>query len=217
MDDKCISQIFVISKIHYIQGKSSVTPGGAVRIFLCGLFILGLAGCSVTRSISQTDRGFLEQVLITQAIKSSLEHATEISLPTNSTVQIVAAGLTEDQYFATKIFESWLGRQGYRVLEEGADYKLRVIWHGIGTKHDEFFFGVPPISSTLIPVATPELSIYKDVREAAMARFSIDILKQGNGQLISSTFAYEGNVYFSVTTLLFGFTFESTNLVPPPM
>lgn len=217
VDDKVVSQVFVILKIHRIPGKLSVTPASVIGILLYGLLILAFTGCSVTRSITQTDRGFLEQVLITQAIKSSLEHTAEIPLPANSSVQVVTAGLTEDQYFAAKIFESWLGRQGYRILEEDADYKIQVIWHGIGTKHNKFFFGVPPISSSFIPIATPELSIYKDVRETAMARFSIDILKKGSGQLISSTSAYEGSVYYSVKTLLFGFTFESTNLVPPPL
>lgn len=217
VDDRVISQVFVILKIHHMPGKLSVTPASVIGILLYGLLILAFTGCSATRSITQTNRGFLEQVLITQAIKSSLEHAAEISLPVNSSVQVVAAGLTEDQYFATEIFESWLGRQGYRILEEGADYKIRVIWHGIGTKHNVFFFGVPPISGAFIPIATPELSIYKDVRESAMARFSIDILKQESGQLVSSTSAYEGSVYYAVKTLLFGFTFESTNLVPPPL
>lgn len=200
MNDRIISQAFVMMSV--------------IRLFICGFFILGLTGCSVTRSISQTERTFLEQVLITQSIKSSLEHA-EISLPASSSVQVVTAGLTDDRYFATEIFKGWLGQQGYRVLEENADYEIRVIWHGLGTGHNEFFFGIPPINSTFIPFATPELSLYKAVRDDAMARLSINILKKENGQFISSTPAYEGDAYYDVKTLLFGFTFESTNLASP--
>ncbi|MDN5870441.1 MAG: hypothetical protein L0H73_06945, partial [Nitrococcus sp.] len=125
----------------------------------------------MTRSFTQTDRSFLEQVLITQAIRSSLEHA-QIPLPAKSSVQVVTAGLTDDQHFATQIFKGWLGRKGHRVLEEGAEYKIRLIWHGIGTEHNEFFFGVPPISGAFFPIATPELSLYKSVHDNTIARFS---------------------------------------------
>lgn len=216
-DDKIASQVLVILKTHSILRKLSITLTNVIRILLYGLFIVGFTGCAATRTITPTERGFLQQVLVTQAIRSSLEHMAEIPIPTQSSVQVVTAGLTDDQYFATQIFKGWLGRHGYRVLEEGADYKIRVIWHGIGTRHNEFFFGIPPINSTFIPIATPELSIYKSVRESAVARFSIDILKEGNGQFISSTSAYGGNVYYAVKTLFFGFTYELTNLAPPPL
>ena len=101
------------------------------------------------------------------------------------------------------------------MIEDKADYVIRVVWHGIGTGYNEFLFGFPPISSTLIPFSTPELSFYKTVEQGARTRLSISIIKKEDGQFISATPAYEGKAYYAVKTLLFGFTFESTNLAHP--
>lgn len=215
MSDKIISQMFILLKTRYLQRKLSFTLTKVVRILAYGIFILFFAGCSVTRSITETGRTFLEQVLITQSIESSLNHA-KIPLPKGSSVQVATAGLTNDQYFAIDIFEAWLGQQGYKVIEKNADYKIKVIWHGIGTDLNVFLFGIPPISSTLIPFSTPELSFYKAVQEDATTRLSIHIVKKEDGQFISATPAYEGKAYYAARTLLFGFTSQSTNLAHPP-
>ncbi|ADJ28543.1 hypothetical protein [Nitrosococcus watsonii] len=210
-----ISQNFPNLKMYYVQKKLFFTLAKIAIIFIYGLFILSFMGCSATRSITETERTFLEQVLITQSVKSSLNHA-KIPLPDGASVQVRTSGLTEDQYFAIKVFEAWLGQQGYKVIEDNADYVIRVVWHGIGTGHNEFFFGFPPINSTLIPFSTPELSFYKAVEQDARTRLSISIIKKEDGQFVSATPAYEGKAYYAVKTFLFGFTFESTNLAPPP-
>ncbi len=215
MSDNILSQISIILKILHLKNKFFFILKREFELIVFGVCIFLLAGCSVTRSISQTDRSFLEQVMITQSIESSLGHA-KIPLPKGSSVQVVTAGLTDDKNFAVKVFEAWLGRQGYKVLEDNADYQIQALWRGIGTDNSEFFFGIPPISSGFIPIATPELSFYKSVRENAVARLSINITKRRDGQLIYSTPAYEGKAYYNVKTILFGFTSKSTNLAHPP-
>jgi hypothetical protein len=111
----------------------------------------------------------LEQLLISQAIERSAAKAT-LGLPEGTSVVLDNSGLSEDHRFVADAVEGWLGRQGLAIREEGdeAQYRLRMIVQSVGNDQDIDFFGMLATKSMWIPVALPEIALYKKVRDGAL-------------------------------------------------
>lgn len=178
---------------------------------------LTAVGCTVTRDVTNTARTPVEQLLISHSIQRSLTEAT-VPIPPGETVVVETNGLTADQSFAGTVIKSWLGKQGLFVHSDtkAATYLVRVNLYSLGTQSRQTFFGIPPIASTFIPLALPELAFYKAARQWGYMRFSLDIFENESGRFLQSTPLYDGTVYFNNYTALLLFTFRSTDLVPPP-
>jgi hypothetical protein len=130
---------------------------------------------------------------------------------------VETVGLTADQAFVTALIEKWLSHVGLNLPKDGKESLVaRVTLEAFGTLQDLTFFGVPPISSGLIPIAVPELAFYKAARQQGLARFSIDFIDKKTGQLIRSTPIYEGDAFFNQFTIFLAFNYRETDLLPPP-
>lgn len=86
-----------------------------------------------------------------------------------------------------------------------------------GLDKQDVFFGIPPIQSILFPIALPELTLYRNVRNRGYTRLSIDTTDTTTGRLISRPSVVEASVIFQRYTVLFLFSWQSTDLVPPPL
>ena len=67
---------------------------------------------------------------------------------------------------------SWLGKQGYAIQkkEELASYRINIIAAALGTELGDSFFGMPPVTSQLIPFSLPELAIYKNQYQTGLRK-----------------------------------------------
>ena len=191
---------------------------------------VGLLGCSATRETSKSPRTTIEQLLISQSIDRALTVAPDFIAPKGSaTVEV--AGLNYDKRFAgdlvvdasnyDKMFAKdlvveWLRQQGWQITATGGTYVVHLIIYALGTEQENSFLGLPPASSTLIPISLPELALYKASRQRGYARFSLTVSERPSERLITSTPVMEGDVYFNQYTVLFAFTFHTTDIAPPP-
>jgi hypothetical protein len=191
---------------------------GAMRPYVVPLLclVLSVSACSTTRELSSTPRSPVEQLLITQSIVRSLDVVALPLLP-GDTVALETVGMTDDKNFGRDVIAGWLGRRGVFVGGGEPVYSIRIIWHTLGAEKSETFFGMPPIQSTLLPFATPELSFYKATRLRGYTRCSLDIVEKKTGQLLASTPLTEADVHFSRYTVLLVFVFDSTDMMPPPL
>lgn len=192
----------------------------AAFLFLACAWVV-LAGCSVSRETSMTERTPLEQILLTQSLERSLDEVA-LPLPPGATVTIATVGITadEDEEYAQELIRTWFRRQGFMVLEDDADdaaYDARITLHAFATEKSDAFFGIPPIQSVFIPLATPELTFYRKLRLRGVTRFTIDLFDHGKPTLVGTPKLYEAAVNFNRTTVLFIFTTSSTDLIPPPI
>lgn len=182
---------------------------------LLALAVGPFAACAVSHLVTQTPRTPVEQLLLAQSIERSLSSAS-IPLRQGETVALETFGLTGDKDFAQAIVSGWLGRQGLQLNPETATYRVRLILHALGTEKHDSTFGIPPIQSVLIPIALPELNFYKVTRQRGYARVQLDVMEKSSGRLLTSTPVYEGDVYYNQYTILLWFSFDSTDLIPPP-
>jgi hypothetical protein len=181
------------------------------------LTIMGvvMTGCSATRESTKTARNTVEQLLISQSMERGLDVAAKLP-PPNGAVVVESAGLTEDNKFAREIVVEWLRQQGWHITSKEGAYLVHLMIYALGTDQALSFFGIPATQGTLIPVSIPELALYKAQRQHGYARFAFSVIETPSGRLITSTPVLEGDVYFNQFTVLFAFSFHSTDLAPPP-
>ena len=182
------------------------------------LFVIDfVTGCAAIRETTKSPRSPVEQLLLTQSLQRGL---AEASLPLNpkDTVFVETTGLTADQAFAAGVVNSWVGQQGMhiRAKSEEAQYHMKVHLHAFGTEKEDTFFGLPPITSVLIPFSLPAITLYGVTKQLGYAQFSFDIIDSKNGRLLRSTPAFEGNSYINAYTFMVFWSWKTSDLSPPP-
>jgi len=178
------------------------------------MMLLLLSACALSREQSKTSRTATEQLLVSQALERSLSRVS-VPLPDGSSVAVETAGLKDtDAAFTRELVASRLSSLGVRVQkkEEEASYLVRVIIQTLGTDQENSFFGMPPVTSVLLPFALPELAIYKHEHQRGVVRLRLEIFERATGRFITSTRWYEGSTHFNQYTLLFFIGFHSTDL-----
>jgi hypothetical protein len=210
--------------------------------FGCGLSILLLSGCALTREPSRTPRTAIEQLLLSQSISRSMEHLT-VPVAESESVNVEVVGFPSDRSLLQTSFptaagnsplglhvlrheasdlpvlhgklEARLGALGLslRSRREDAQYFMRVIVESLGTEQGESFIGMPPVQSVLLPFSLPELTIFKAQRQRAYTRYTADLYDVRTGRLLRSTPWYEGGAYYNQYSFLFFFTVHGSDLV----
>jgi hypothetical protein len=182
--------------------------------------LMFLASCSTMHNATQSQKAAIEQLLISEAVLRSLPHdASDImAIPQGARVAIDTSGITADQILLQKVLAGWLGQQGYAVQksEDKADYRITAIVGSLGTEMGNSFFGMPPVTSQLIPFSLPELALYKAQYQTGYAKFHMDIFELPAGTLVQSTPPFLAQTYFNNHTVLLFFTINSTDLESPP-
>jgi hypothetical protein len=190
------------------------------RIRLCSVIaaLILLSACGVTRDASKSPRAATEQLLLTQAVERSLE---DVSVPMlkDATVVMEVAGLTPDQFYVRDAVAGHLARtQGVRIMgfRDQAKYVVRVMIQALGTELDQSFFGMPQVQGGLIPIALPELPLYKFIREVGYVRYALNIYESGTGRLIMTTPWYTKTAAWRQYTIFIFLTFRTSTLTDPP-
>jgi hypothetical protein len=179
-----------------------------------------LASCSTMHSATQSQKAAIEQLLISEAVLRSLPRDANdiIAIPQGARVAIDTSGVSADQILLQKTLAGWLGQQGYAIQknEDKADYRVSVIVGSLGTELGNSFFGMPPVTSQLIPFSLPELALYKAQYQTGYAKFHMDIFELPAGTLVQSTPPFLAQTHFNNHTILLFFTINSTDLESPP-
>lgn len=194
----------------------AMTGALAVAVIAILATVAAVAGCSTKQDTSKTPRTGVEQLLLTQAAERSLIPLS-LPLPYGATVMVDPVALSGDGAFVQKLIEDRLARLGFRIPKkpEDATYRARVVIQSLGTDQGETFFGMPPVTSVLLPFALPELALYKNVHQKAMIRLSLDVHRVETGEHITTSPWYEATTFSNWYTWLLVFKSHRTDLVLP--
>lgn len=189
-----------------------------IRLGSIFIALMLLSACGVTRDSSKSPRAATEQLLLSQAVERSLE---DISVPMlkDATVVMEVAGLTSDQFYVRDTVAGHLARtQGVRIMDrrDQAKYVVRVMIQSLGTELDQSFFGMPQVQGGLIPIALPELPLYKFIRQIGYVRYSMNIYETATGKLALATPWYTKTAAWRQYTILIFLTFRTSTLTDPP-
>ena len=111
-----------------------------------------------------------------------------------------------------------LGRLGYRIdsRDTPPGYHARIVVEAFGTTQGLTFFGMPPVQSVIIPFALPALTVYKAEGQKGYTRLHIDFFEYQSGKHVGSSPTLIGRTYYNQYTLLFFWTWQTTDLLAPP-
>lgn len=193
----------------------------AFKILLLGAFSIAvLTGCSTMQKTTQSPRTAVEQLLISETVIRSLPPQPENFLPIlqRSNIVLNTSGLTTDQTLLQQILTGWLGQQGYLIQkdEKNATHRIDVIVEALGTELAGAFVGMPPVQSSLLPFALPELALYKSQRQTGYIKFHMNIFEIPAGRFVGATSDFLADSYYNNYTVLFVIAFTSTDLPSPP-
>ncbi len=193
-------------------------PSLAIHIGLLLTLVCFLSACAPSRDPSKSLRSATEQLLLSQAVERSFE---DVSVPMlkNATIVLEVAGLTSDQFYVRDAVAAHLaGTLGARIREQRADakYLVRVMVQALGTELDQSFFGMPQVEGGLIPIALPELPLYKFVRQIGYVRYALHVYDTATGQLALATPWFTKTATSRQYTILFFLTFRTSTLTDPP-
>jgi len=183
------------------------------------IVLIMFAGCSTTQNTTQSPRTAIEQLLHSEAISRSLIRQNEdgLPIPEGAKVAVTTVGLSADNAFVGDVVGVWLGKQGYLLeSQENAQYRIHVIVNSLGTEFDETFFGVPPVSGTLLPISVPEIAFYKSQNQTGYTNFDLNVFELPSGRFVYSSLPYIAETFYNDYIVLLMFGFNKTNLDQPP-
>ncbi len=196
-------------------------------ILLQGFLILGmLPGCGTMNTLPPpASPTAIQQFLMAQAVERSLpvEKTIPLSLTYGDTVSLDVTGLSDEtgltitQQLLKGTIGGWLGERGLKIVSEAqnAKYRVHILVQSLGIEQENSLFGIPPIQSTLIPIALPQMSVYAKQNLSGYTRFRLDIYQAATGQFVRSTPWFQGSTYFNEYTVLFFIDFQRTDLIGP--
>ena len=193
-------------------------------IFFCG--------CTLEQEFSRTPRTAVEQLLLTQSIQHALHNLTPF-LPEQTSLRVDVTGLqtnmhgdqrgilngpSNDLILIRDAVATGLGRLGYRIDSRDANptYLARVVVESFGTTQGLTFFGMSPVQRYLIPMALPALTIYKAEGQKGYSRLHLDFFEYESGKFVGSSPTIIGRTYYNQYTLMFFWTWQTTDLLAPP-
>ena len=196
-------------------------------IITWGLILCVFSACNLPTMKPTDPLTPTEQLLFSTAIKRGLKDL-DVGIPKGTSMTLTASGLRVDQSLngdvihrhIKNVVAGWLGQQGVIIREEGKDatYRVHLILESGGTTQRTRLLGLPATSSALLPIAMPELALYKRVRTQGYVRFYFDIFEGESGRFIRSTEPQLGSVTDATYTVFFFIRWRDTDMdLPPPI
>ncbi len=195
------------------------------------------SGCAIEQEFSRTPRTAVEQLLLTQAVTYAVNNLTA-SLPDHAALHVEVTGLQTDRAHFDVVGENRgvlhdpsldlllirdsaataLARQGYRIdpQDTSPQYRARVVVESFGTTQGLTFFGMPPVTSVLIPFSLPALTLYKNQQQKGYARMHVEFFDYQTGSFVGASPTSIGRTYYEQYTVLFFLTWQMTDLTAPP-
>lgn len=201
-----------------LLGKSSTRRLGGRFLFLCMVIF---TGCNMTAGQVSSPRTPIDQLVLSQSLLRSLE---DLAFPFDNgdTIAIETAWIPShddfsgDLPFAKAVISSWFMQQGAVVQHNKPRFRARVLLHAFGLDKKDVFFGLPPVQSILFPIALPELTLYRNVRNRGYTRLSLEVMDVSSGRLVGVPLVSEAAVIHERYTLLFLLSWQSSDLLPSP-
>ena len=127
-------------------------------------------------------------------------------------VELVAQGGSRD--FALEFVKKRLRERGVVVSSDAPEQKVQVVATALGTNRGDTLLGIPAMVAPVVGVPTPEISIFKWVRNRGLVELELDTLEPKTGEVIEHHGPVAGSAKRDDFTLLLFINFTLTDAVP---
>ena len=166
----------------------------------------GAIGCSTERRITNTPATGLQQLLTTEAVDRAVKKLVLPDLQ-GHTVYLQTGSPAEwgDQFYLNQAVAAQFSERGAKVTFDPtqADSIVSVLAGSIGTDQKDILFGMPEAASTFLPIALPELAIYKAQDQQGFAKVELVATDAKTGGTLYRSGPTYGTTYVHNRTVLF--------------
>jgi hypothetical protein len=164
--------------------------------------------------LTQPPRSAIEQRLLAGSIERA---AIGFEGPDfeDADVFVEVTGFTQDAFFAREAMASELQTRGAAIVSDPskADYIVKVLVNAFGIDRSDRFFGVPQMSTFLLPV--PEITLFNWIKQNGISRLSVSVVDRRTGRLVGRKQKLNGDTVFNRVTI-FPVSFEASDFNEPP-
>jgi len=189
------------------------------RALTRGLVIVALTtlgGCATSSQLIPTQPSAVTQQLVVRSLERALLQL-DVSRFAGRKVSVE---MTTQSYgaqsFAKEFVTTWLEARGVRVTLESPDLTLKVMASVLGSDRGETFFGIPQLQSTLIGVPTPEVSLFKWVRNRGLTEMSFFVFDARSNTYLETVGPGIGRSKQDDVTILIVINFTVTDVEDRP-
>ncbi|MDX1513661.1 MAG: hypothetical protein R3174_07950 [Gammaproteobacteria bacterium] len=177
---------------------------------------LVLTGCTQLSEIPRTQSA-IEQQLLVRAIERSLEKVDTTALDGKTVFLEVSVNSSHDVMdaaFLENRIRAWLRERGVRLTEvaEGADAEVQVFAPVLGTDRGESLVGIPSVPIPLINIPTPEIALFKQVKNRGRSEVQLYEFEPKTGEFIRKTPVSVGESKYDNHLVLFFFKYTVSDI-----
>ena len=146
-------------------------------------------GCT-SRTVSNTPRTAIEQLLLSTAVDKALSKVQVPELAGEKAYLDFSDLRAYDGEYVESAFRACVAKNGLIVVEETdeADYTVRVSSGGLGNEYKEFLLGIPALPVPGSPMTLPEVALFKAVEQDGI--FKLFVVFYADGKLVSANHYY---------------------------
>lgn len=179
---------------------------------------LGFSGCTVSRNVTITPRSSIEQQLLVR----SLERAgaqVDLGQFKNHKAFLQAHGLTADREFALELIKARFREAGLQLVDDAksAEFHLQLFLDALGVDGAEQLVGIPQSVVPVLSVPTPEIAVYKSVRNHGYAEIQIFAFNRNDNRFVGKSPRVVGAAKYDDHTLLLFVNFSVDDLDEKPV
>lgn len=153
------------------------------------LVLLLLTGCT-SRTVSNTPRTAVEQLLLSTAVDIAFDKVRLPELSEKKVYLDFSSLQSYDSEYVKSAFKVSVAESGAVVLEkpEGADYIIQISCGALGNEYKDTLVGIPALPVPGSPMSLPEVAIWKSVEQDGIAKFLVTAYS--NGKAVSKRYYY---------------------------
>lgn len=183
----------------------------------CSLALLALGGCSPKWVTTNTPRSAVQQLLGTESTDRALDGLVFPELPGERVfLEVSSPAAPEDQAYLKSAAAAKLSSRGAVVVGDPkeATRVVTLLAASLGTYGSDMLVGIPSMQSSLLPVASPELSLYKSSLQRGVAKVELFVREPDRGGIRYHAGPSGAEKYWRQTSILF-LSFDSTDTTEP--
>ncbi len=165
-----------------------------------------VAACATERRITNTPTTALQQLLTSEASDRALALIEWPYFPGKSFyVEVGSPADWGDQFYLQQRVNAYLADHGGLITHDAgaADYRVSVLAGAVGTDEIDVLFGMPPITSMIIPFSLPELALYKAQDQEGFAKVQVVVSDARRGGIVQRSGPTFGRTYVHNRSVLF--------------
>lgn len=169
------------------------------------------SGCATSSQLAPTQPSAITQQLVIRSLERALAQLDATRLKDRKVSLDLFAQQASAQAFAKEFVTAWLEAHGTQVAFTAQDLKLRIFVPVLGTDRGETFFGIPTILVPVIGIPSPEISLFKWVRNRGLAEVSIYVFDATTNTFVDTVGPGVGRAKQDDFTLLIIINFTLTD------